>query len=332
MKNVFKKYFIPHEANDYKPHFLREASVLVLAGIALFAFLFAYSQSMLITRTNIFASLYPSVLVDLTNSDRSINKLQPLAISLVLEDAARRKATDMVAGGYFAHTSPAGLTPWHWFGLAGYKFIYAGENLAVRFMDSGEVDKAWMSSPSHRANILSEHFTEIGIATAEGVYQGQATIFVVQMFGKPAVARASQNLIPFPTTKASPPLLADTRVKGETTQPPKSPDNLETIVSTDTFIAVKDNSVAEADTAPRVQSAAPYTTFFQRLLVSPRRNLLTFYFALGLLILTSLMLSIFIEIRRQHPRHIMYGVSLLLLLAVLAYAGNTFIFARVLVI
>jgi hypothetical protein len=44
-----------------------------------------------------------------------------------------------------------------------------------------------MNSPTHRANILNGNFTEIGIATAKGVYQGRETVFVVQMFGTAAI-------------------------------------------------------------------------------------------------------------------------------------------------
>jgi uncharacterized protein YkwD len=43
------------------------------------------------------------------------------------------KANDMATLSYFAHTSPSGLTPWHWFAKANYVFSYAGENLAIDF-------------------------------------------------------------------------------------------------------------------------------------------------------------------------------------------------------
>jgi hypothetical protein len=94
----------------------------------------------------------------------------------------------MASKGYFEHTSPQGLTPWYWFENVGYNFSYAGENLAVNFSDSRDVTNAWMNSPEHRANILSGDFTQIGIATAQGVYNGQQVVFVVEEFGTPAAA------------------------------------------------------------------------------------------------------------------------------------------------
>src|SRR3989338_10289262 len=107
-------------------------------------------------------------------------------MSPILQKAAQLKAEDMAAKEYFAHDSPEGLKPWHWFEEAGYDFRSAGENLAVYFSDSAEVERAWMNSPSHRANLLSEHFTEIGIALSQGQYQGHDTVYVVQMFASPS--------------------------------------------------------------------------------------------------------------------------------------------------
>jgi hypothetical protein len=47
-----------------------------------------------------------------------------------------------------------------------------------------------MNSAEHRANILSTDFTQIGIATAHGVYNGVPTTYVVEEFGTPAPAAA----------------------------------------------------------------------------------------------------------------------------------------------
>jgi hypothetical protein len=78
--------------------------------------------------------------------------------------------------------------------VVGYKFLYAGENLAVNFTESRDVDQAWMDSPTHRANLLNVNFREIGMAVMEGAYKGNDTIFVVQMFGTPALAKESKPM------------------------------------------------------------------------------------------------------------------------------------------
>ncbi len=136
-------------------------------------------------RETLFPTVFPSVLVELTNNQRSQNQLNTLKISPLLQMAAQMKADDMAKKGYFSHNTPEGKTPWYWIKKAGYRYLSAGENLAVKFSESENVETAWMESALHRANILSPKYTEIGVATAKGIYKGQETQFVVQMFGKP---------------------------------------------------------------------------------------------------------------------------------------------------
>jgi uncharacterized protein YkwD len=131
------------------------------------------------------SAIYASVLINLTNKDRVAANVAELKVSPILEKAAQMKADDMAAKGYFAHNTPEGLTPWYWFEQAGYKYKYAGENLAVNFENSEDVETAWMNSRGHFLNIINPKYTEIGIATSTGIYKGRTAIFVVQMFGTP---------------------------------------------------------------------------------------------------------------------------------------------------
>jgi hypothetical protein len=94
----------------------------------------------------------------------------------------------MAKNGYFAHFAPDGTSPWHWFDEAGYVYTHAGENLAIHFTDSNEVVDAWMNSPKHRENIVNGVYTEIGVGTAKGKFEGYDTVYVVQLFGTPAQA------------------------------------------------------------------------------------------------------------------------------------------------
>ncbi len=123
-------------------------------------------------------------IIILTNKERADVGIPRLLYSQALADSAQLKASDMARGGYFAHISPNGRTPWYWFKQKGYDFLYAGENLAVNFTSSGDINTAWMNSQGHKANILNKNFTEIGVATAKGLYKGKETTFVVQMFGQ----------------------------------------------------------------------------------------------------------------------------------------------------
>lgn len=131
------------------------------------------------------SAIYAAVLVNLTNQNRVAANVAELTVNPLLEKAAQMKANDMAAKGYFAHNTPEGKTPWYWLEQAGYSYKVAGENLAVNFENSEDVETAWMNSRGHFLNIVNPKYKEIGIATSTGTYKGRTAIFVVQMFGSP---------------------------------------------------------------------------------------------------------------------------------------------------
>jgi hypothetical protein len=213
---ALKKYFIPHEENGHKPHILRVQSVAFVLIIALVVeSVFLYGSSMLAPRSRLFGVILTNALVDETNQNRVANGLSPLTVDPLLQAAAQDKADDMVANNYFAHTSPTGLTPWYWFEKVGYGFTYAGENLAVNFSDSQDVTNAWMNSPEHRANILNGDFTNIGMATAQGTFEGKPAVYVVELFGTPTPPAPPADAIPFISSAAA----ADTPVAAQANAP-----------------------------------------------------------------------------------------------------------------
>ena len=114
---MLKKYFIPHKANNHKPYFFREISVSLIFVLVLFLSLFSAGATLIVTKTDFLSAIYPSVLVDLTNEARVKNNQPALKMNPVLEKAAKLKASDMAEKGYFAHTSPDGVSPWFWIGF-----------------------------------------------------------------------------------------------------------------------------------------------------------------------------------------------------------------------
>ena len=131
------------------------------------------------------SSVLPGAIIALTEEQRAQNQLGNLTTNALLTQAAQNAANDMATKGYFAHISPDGTTPWDWLIQAGYHYQYAGQNLAVNFDDSQQLVNAWMASPTHRANMLDPHYTQIGVGMATGTYQGQEAVFVVQFFASP---------------------------------------------------------------------------------------------------------------------------------------------------
>ena len=129
------------------------------------------------------SEISPKNVIKYVNEARQEAGLDELATSDKLTTIAKQKANDMVEHKYFAHTSPAGLTPWYWFDKNGYDYKYAGENLAINFKTAETEQKAWMDSPTHRRNILNASFNEIGVAVVAGEVNGQLGIIAVQEFG-----------------------------------------------------------------------------------------------------------------------------------------------------
>ncbi|MAZ30329.1 hypothetical protein CL655_03535 [bacterium] len=192
MKRVLKDHFIPHAGNDYSPHILQRAAMTAMLGLVLLSFTMANLHALLWLNVDwLVSAVLPAVVVSETNDERADNAIAPLARNPLLDRAAQLKAEHMAELGYFAHYAPDGTSPWYWFRSSNYSFVHAGENLAVHFNDSREVVRAWMNSPTHRANIMNGNFTEIGIGIAEGEFEGYDTVFVVQMFGTPAQVAAA---------------------------------------------------------------------------------------------------------------------------------------------
>jgi len=154
----------------------------------IFIGVFMAAATLLMTHSNLGEHLLNSVsnieIFDIENQERLENDLKPLELNEQLSDAAQKKADDMASRGYFAHSSPEGIPFWYWILRLGYDFMYAGENLAVRFETSQGVVNAWMNSPTHEANILNTNFKDTGIGIATGEYKGEVTEYVIQLFGQ----------------------------------------------------------------------------------------------------------------------------------------------------
>jgi uncharacterized protein YkwD len=135
------------------------------------------------------ASYTGAELVTQTNAVRATAGLSALHTSSVLETAAREKANDMLNRQYFSHYGPQQETPWTFFKTAGYSFTSAGENLAMDYMDGADIVPAWMASASHRSNLLSAAYQDIGIAVVDGTMHGSPTTIVVQFFGSRTAAQ-----------------------------------------------------------------------------------------------------------------------------------------------
>lgn len=127
--------------------------------------------------------------IEETNRQREAEGLPVLEQSTTLNIAAQKKVDDMFSRQYFEHDSPTGESAGDLIGDSGYEFVVVGENLALgNYKDDAVLVKAWMDSPGHRANILKNSYTQIGVAVARGTFEGRDTWLAVQHFAKPISA------------------------------------------------------------------------------------------------------------------------------------------------
>lgn len=280
-------YLVPHKGNQYSPRIFAYTSVVaIVLVLVLMQAVYFLDTHVVFKRTNFLSSVLPGVLITLTNGDRASQNLSILTEDELLTQAAQLKANDMAAKGYFAHVTPEGYEPWYWFDAVGYQYEYAGENLAVNFTDSKDVQTAWMNSPTHRANIVKPQYSRIGIATAEGEYKGRNVTFVVQLFAKPAVAE--------PVTATPPPT------------PPQVIDEATVAVET----TRTDAGVLGAETAH-----AP--NFLERVAASPNHTMI--YLLSGLALFFALILAACLVIHVSFAYVEVLGSGFALLLIVLGF-------------
>lgn len=282
-------YFFPHERNHHRPHIFSIASVAVLAiAVVVFEAGYIAQTKFVFLQTDYLASVLPGALVALTNQDRVAGGLDGVTEDALLDRAAQAAAEDMATKGYFAHVSPEGKDPWYWLNQVGYAYSYAGENLAVNFSDSREVETAWMASPTHRANIEKPQYTKVGFGTANGLYEGRDTTFVVSFFATPAIVALAE--VKPPQARAAPAAGAALVASGEVRLP----------------------QLPQTEKVLGSQTVA---------LTSPSNTLETILTILFTIIAISFIASIFIRGKRQHP-HVLLGGAFLFTLIVVALVLN----------
>lgn len=186
MKFVHKiaHLLLPRESNNQKAKLLHNSSLaLITVGLVLLRLTLSYFPHFAPRILGYAANISPDEVIRLTNEKRVENGLPPLTQNPTLSQAAQAKGADMLSKGYWAHIAPDGTTPWKFFLDFGYKYRYAGENLARDFQNPSSAVDAWMNSPSHKENMLSSKYKEIGVAVVEGNLAGIDSTIIVQFFG-----------------------------------------------------------------------------------------------------------------------------------------------------
>lgn len=120
-----------------------------------------------------------SDLVAYTNSARADRGMGTLSIAADLTRVAQRHAEWMAAHRTLAHSSNLGGSVCCWRAI--------GENVGMG-SSAREIFDAFMGSASHRSNILSSRYTQIGVGSARS---GDGRLWVDQVFRQPDSSAAA---------------------------------------------------------------------------------------------------------------------------------------------
>lgn len=187
IKQKLHHWFIPSRANNHHPHIIRlPGLLLVVSLIIVVQIAFNLIATGRFSVLGLSSAIDENSIVKLTNRERAKAGLSPLNPNSQLNNAAKQKAYDMLSKNYWAHYAPDGTSPWYFFEKNGYKYNFAGENLARNFSTSSGVLAGWMASQGHKDNLLNPKYSDIGIAVVEGKMDGKDTTLVVSLYAQPA--------------------------------------------------------------------------------------------------------------------------------------------------
>jgi len=280
------QFLIPHKHNNHHPYLLRHESLFLAAFSILVLQFFSFAG---VSGNNVLGygtDINKDKIIALTNQERTSRGLNPLKESSLLNTSAFLKGEDMFAKDYWAHFAPDGTSPWYFFKKVGYKYTWAGENLARDFATSNGVVAGWMASQGHRDNMLNPDFTEIGISVQNGTLQGEQTTLVVEHLATPKEENKNPNPLAASQKKSNGELT--TLEEGFNSQIKKSP----TVSSAAKVDKIQEKIVTE------VKNGFNFNAFWQNLSFGQKSTIFLLAILLALFLFDS-----FVILRKGVERH-----------------------------
>lgn len=114
-------------------------------------------------------------MLELCNQQRRANGKNDFVLNNTLCENAAVRAEEISRKNCFSHTRPDGTMC---FTAVTVNYMTCGENIAYGTRSASATVTAWMNSPGHKENILSENFTEAGF----GCYEVNGVRYWVQLF------------------------------------------------------------------------------------------------------------------------------------------------------
>lgn len=118
---------------------------------------------------------FESEMLELCNQQRRANGKPDLTLNKTLCANAAVRAEEISRDDWFSHQRPDGTTC---FTAVTVDYMTCGENIAYGTRTASATVAAWMDSPGHRANILSDEFTQAGF----GCYELDGVRYWTQFF------------------------------------------------------------------------------------------------------------------------------------------------------
>ncbi|NJN62177.1 MAG: serine protease [Coleofasciculaceae cyanobacterium RL_1_1] len=106
---------------------------------------------------------FEAEVLSLTNQFRQANGVSTLTANTNLSQAAETHSQNMANLDFFSHTGQDGSTAGDRAIAAGYDSTFVGENIGVGYSSPESVVQGWINSPGHRANLLNERYTGLGV-------------------------------------------------------------------------------------------------------------------------------------------------------------------------
>lgn len=114
----------------------------------------------------------------------AFSAVPPVRLRAELGRAAHAQALDMAQRGFMSHTGSDGTTPGDRVKRAQYEWRAVAENVAAGQATADAAVQSWLDSPGHCTNLMSEKFTEMGVAYVVNLKRPEG-IFWSQVFAAP---------------------------------------------------------------------------------------------------------------------------------------------------
>ena len=118
------------------------------------------------------------------NQTRQRYNLPVIDYNTKLQASACYKADEILANDNFNHDNADGTKTWVHFDRARYPGTTRAENLAKNYSTTKEMIQAWLDSPSHRANLLSDKYTEQGLCVKSETLNNKTITVTVHHLGR----------------------------------------------------------------------------------------------------------------------------------------------------